>query len=223
MVLDVLTIEIESHLLHNRDCNPIKGSNNIEEVNRNMRAFSKSTVIALAAIMTSGTVLAACSKSTESPGSTSTPSNSPGATAAVATTYPIKTDTVLTHWYVAGGAQLAVTPDASNWPIFQELAKRTGIKEKYITPAVNQQKEQLNVMFASGEYADIIEWNWLNDYPGGPEKAIKDGNILKLNDLIDKFAPNLKKYLKRTLRLTNRSRQIMVLIMRSLLFAGMSG
>jgi putative aldouronate transport system substrate-binding protein len=36
----------------------------------------------------------------------------------------------------------------------------------------------------------------LNGYPGGPEKAIADGYILKLNDLIDKYAPNLKKYLQ---------------------------
>lgn len=171
------------------------GKKHFEEVNKTMRAWSKSSVIALATIMMSGTVLAACSKSTGTSSPSTSPADNKGATAAAAS-YPIKTDAVLTHWYVAGGAQLAVTPEVSNWPIFQDLAKRTGIKEKYISPAVNQQREQLNVMFASGEYADIIEWNWLNDYPGGPEKAIKDGNILKLNDLIDKFAPNLKKYLK---------------------------
>ena len=33
------------------------------------------------------------------------------------------------------------------------------------------------------------------DYPGGPEKAINDGNILALNDIIDKYCPNLKAYL----------------------------
>ncbi|NHN30409.1 extracellular solute-binding protein [Paenibacillus agricola] len=159
-------------------------------MNKNVK---RSLWLLTTSLMTSSLVLAACSKDS-SPVSSTPKANE--ATASGPVTYPIKTDIVLTHWYAAGAQQLGVIPDATNWPIFQELAKRTGIKEKYVSPAVNQAKEQLNVMFASGEYTDIIEWNFLNDYPGGPEKAIKDGNILKLNDLIDKHAPNLKKYLK---------------------------
>lgn len=160
--------------------------------------LKRSFAVLTTGLMGGSLLLAACSKeATPAPGSTPADTKTPATTTATTTgTYPIKTDKVITHWYVAGAGQLAAIPDVNNWPVFQELAKRTGIKEKYISPAVNQAKEQLNVMFASGEYADIIEWNFLNDYPGGPEKAIKDGNILKLNDLIDKFAPNLKKYLK---------------------------
>jgi putative aldouronate transport system substrate-binding protein len=158
----------------------------------------RSFAVLTTGLMGGSLLLAACSKeATPAPGSTPAETKTPATTTATtAGTYPIKTDKIITHWYVAGAGQLAAIPDVNNWPVFQELAKRTGIKEKYISPAVNQAKEQLNVMFASGEYADIIEWNFLNDYPGGPEKAIKDGNILKLNDLIDKFAPNLKRYLK---------------------------
>lgn len=36
---------------------------------------------------------------------------------------------------------------------------------------------------------------WVNSYPGGPEKAISDGVIIALNDVIDQYCPNLKKYL----------------------------
>lgn len=50
-------------------------------------------------------------------------------------------------------------------------------------------------MLASGELPDMLEYNFFN-FPGGPEKAIKDGYILELNDLIDKYAPNYKKYLQ---------------------------
>lgn len=160
--------------------------------------MKRSFAVLTTGLMGGSLLLAACSKeATPAPGSTPADTKTPATTTATsAAPYPIKTDKVITHWYVAGAGQLAAIPDVNNWPVFQELAKRTGIKEKYISPAVNQAKEQLNVMFASGEYADIIEWNFLNDYPGGPEKAIKDGNILKLNDLIEKSAPNLKKYLK---------------------------
>ncbi len=112
--------------------------------------------------------------------------------------YPIKTDVELTRWTDSTlfAQQLAVKPTMEEFPFVQELGKRTGVKEKYVLPAINQANEQLNMMFASGEFTDIIEWNFLQNYPGGPEKAIRDGNILKLNDLFAKYAPNLTAYLK---------------------------
>lgn len=112
--------------------------------------------------------------------------------------YPIQTDVELTRWTDSTpfAQQLAVKPTMEEFPFVQDLAKRTGVQEKYVLPAVNQANEQLNMMFASGEFTDIIEWNFLQNYPGGPEKAIKDGNILKLNDLFTQYAPNLTKYLK---------------------------
>jgi len=42
---------------------------------------------------------------------------------------------------------------------------------------------------------DIIEYNWVT-LVGGPEKAISDGSITRLNDAITKWAPNLTAYLK---------------------------
>jgi putative aldouronate transport system substrate-binding protein len=55
--------------------------------------------------------------------------------------------------------------------------------------------EQLNLMFASRELPDMIDWNFLN-YSGGPEKAISDGIIYNLNDLFANHAPNLSELLK---------------------------
>ena len=49
-------------------------------------------------------------------------------------------------------------------------------------------------MVADGNLPDIIEYGWVG-YPGGPEKAISDGVIIALNDVIDQYCPNLKKYL----------------------------
>ncbi|GBF77960.1 hypothetical protein PA598K_06547 [Paenibacillus sp. 598K] len=51
-------------------------------------------------------------------------------------------------------------------------------------------------MLASGQLPDIIEYNWQSGLPGGPEKALQDGYILRLNELIDAHAPNLKRYLE---------------------------
>jgi putative aldouronate transport system substrate-binding protein len=118
------------------------------------------------------------------------------APAGAATTYPMKTDKTLTYWAELTGNLVGIKTTHQDVPFFAEWQKRTGVPLKFIAPPTNQAKEALNVMLASGDLPDMIEFNFFKDFPGGPEKAIKDGYILKLNDLIDKHAPNLKKYLK---------------------------
>lgn len=108
-----------------------------------------------------------------------------------ATTYPIKTDKTLTYW----GEYTTTKKSVDEVPVFQEWQKRTGVPLKFITPPSGQERDALNVLLASGDLPDMIEYDWFS-FPGGPEKAIADGYILKLNDVIDKYAPNLKKYLQ---------------------------
>ncbi|MDF2937548.1 MAG: hypothetical protein K0Q90_2921, partial [Paenibacillaceae bacterium] len=78
--------------------------------------------------------------------------------------------------------------------VYQEMEKRTGVKISFQHPATGSEKEQFNLMIASGKLPDVIESNFVN-YPGGPEKAIADKVLIPLNDIIDKHAPNLKAYL----------------------------
>jgi ABC-type sugar transport system, periplasmic component len=49
-------------------------------------------------------------------------------------------------------------------------------------------------MIASGDLPDIIEYRW-TDFPGGPSAALNNNIIIKLNDTINKWSPNLKSYL----------------------------
>jgi len=77
-------------------------------------------------------------------------------------------------------------------PFYQELEKKTGIKITFVHPPLGQAAEQFKLMVASNNMYDLVEYYWFN-YPGGPAKAIEDGTILKLNDYIDRYAPNLKK------------------------------
>ncbi|MCK9860131.1 extracellular solute-binding protein [Paenibacillus sp. ATY16] len=100
----------------------------------------------------------------------------------------------LTYWAELNGNAASVKPRFQDVPFFQEWQKRTGVNLRFIQPPANQAKQALNVMLASGELPDMIEYEWAT-FPGGPEKAIKDGYILRLNDLIDRYAPNLKRYL----------------------------
>lgn len=99
----------------------------------------------------------------------------------------------LTYWAGLNSNVAGTAASYNEIPLYEELEKRTGVHIEFLHPPVGQEGEQFNLMIASNELPDIIEHNWIG-YPGGPEKAIEDGIILKLNDIIDKYAPNLKRY-----------------------------
>jgi putative aldouronate transport system substrate-binding protein len=72
---------------------------------------------------------------------------------------------------------------------FQELEKRTGLKLDFRHYPEGQGTEQFNLMLASNDLADIIWYTWPR-FPGGPARAIDDGVIIELGDLIKGYAPN---------------------------------
>ncbi|RCW51920.1 extracellular solute-binding protein [Paenibacillus prosopidis] len=84
------------------------------------------------------------------------------------------------------------TPNAG--PIDEEYEKRTGIVIRYLG-GVPMQDNKFKYLLASGNLPDIFMNNWLQ-FPGGPEKAIEQGYILPLNDVIDRYAPNFKRVLE---------------------------
>jgi putative aldouronate transport system substrate-binding protein len=155
----------------------------------------KKLVTVLAATALLGSMVIACSQKKDAAGTEPSPASS-AAAGNGAVTYPLKTNATLSYWAEVNSNLQATKATLGDAPFFKEWQKRTGVNLKFISPPANQAKETLNVLLASGDLPDMIEFNWLNDYPGGPEKAIKDGYILKLNDLIEKNAPALKKYLK---------------------------
>lgn len=79
--------------------------------------------------------------------------------------------------------------------MYKELERRTNVHVEFIHPAEGQEKEQFNLMITSDELPDVIQ-NYASEYKGGIDKAIEDGVYLRLNELIDKYAPNYKKLLQ---------------------------
>lgn len=106
--------------------------------------------------------------------------------------YPMECKDQLTGWNLGlvNDGTPQVTPS-----IFAEAERMTGIPLESIVPTKGQEKEQFNLMIASNEFPDIIMYDWLNQFPGGPQKAIDDGLILDLTSLLDQYAPNMKQYL----------------------------
>lgn len=109
-------------------------------------------------------------------------------------TLPIVTKPItLKYWKALGTSQAKIIKDYNENEAYKELEKRTGIHIEFLSPPAGQETEQYKLLIASGDLPDMIEHHWYAKYPGGPDKAIEDGVFLKLNDYIDKYAPNFKK------------------------------
>lgn len=76
------------------------------------------------------------------------------------------------------------------------MEEKTGVHIEFIHPAAGQDAQAFNLMLASGDHPDIIQEreNPLY-YSGGGDFAIDNGDYLELTDLIDKYAPNYKKWI----------------------------
>lgn len=109
--------------------------------------------------------------------------------------YPLDTKDTFSYWAPINGNLITFTTNLAEAPIGKAIAEATGVKVNYIHPTESQAEEQFNLLLASSKLPDVLEYDW-SIYPGGPEKAISDGVIVPLNDLIDQYAPNLKKMLE---------------------------
>lgn len=110
------------------------------------------------------------------------------------TVYPISTDKTLTYWGELNAVVAANYKSLGDSPFGKTWQEKTGVGIEFQHPAVGQVSEQFNLLMSNKTLPDLIEYSWLT-YPGGPEKAIQDGVIISLNDIIDKYCPNLKAYL----------------------------
>ncbi|MFK7692041.1 ABC transporter substrate-binding protein [Paenibacillus sp. HJGM_3] len=156
--------------------------------------FNKRTLSIAVSVALASALVAACSK--DDGGSASKDGAKPSAAASAAPEagkYPISTTETITSWEQINVNAITFFPNLADSPFGKQLEKDTGVKVKYTHPADGQSKEQFNLLIASNNLPDTIEYDWNTGYPGGPEKAIADKVILPLNDLIDKHAPNLKK------------------------------
>jgi len=161
----------------------------------NQRSIKRVAGVSLVISLAGGLVLAGCSKSPAEGGAGAAKTG-----AGLGNSYPLKTTEGLTSWEELNDNATTFAPNLADLPFGKQLEKETGVKVKYIHPSRNQLKEQFNLMIASNELPDVIEYDWTGrsagSYPGGPEKAMADKVIVPLNDLIDKHAPNLKKVLQ---------------------------
>lgn len=108
-------------------------------------------------------------------------------------TYPMKTEEpiTLTYWMPINQSATKFISSYSENEAFQEAEKRTGVKIKFIHPVAGQEKEQFNLLMASGELPDIIQG--ADFYQGGELKGVDDGAFLDLTPYLEQHAPDYYK------------------------------
>ena len=108
---------------------------------------------------------------------------------------PVKYDTPksFTLWCSMDKAAGAISDWSENL-VYQEMARLTNVKVNFLHPPVGGETDAFNLLVASNEYPDAIQYGWLN-VPGGPAKYIEDEVIIPLNDLLEQYAPNLMAWL----------------------------
>lgn len=78
----------------------------------------------------------------------------------------------------------------SELDFYKELESETNIKISFFHTVVEEQLNRYMLMLASGDMPDLVELPW-TEYPGILETSVEYGGVLKLDNLIEEYAPNL--------------------------------
>lgn len=155
------------------------------------KMLSKLVLICMLVVLISG-----CSPAPTPAASTTAPTAS-GATSATAkpaaTAATAKEPVTLTYWAAFENNAAKSVKSYAELPLYKELMKRLNVNLVFQHPPVGMEADQFKLLVASKEMPCIIEYDWLTQYPKGPQRAIDDGVIISLNPYMDKGKmPNLK-------------------------------
>ncbi len=96
-------------------------------------------------------------------------------------------DTTFTFWTGSPSMDATITGWNDSTAV-QELEKRTGVHIDYIEVAPPAQSESLNLMFASGDYPDILNYAITGTY--SIPYLIENEIVIDLQDMMDEHAPS---------------------------------
>lgn len=109
--------------------------------------------------------------------------------------YPIEDAPEMTYWVGINNNMSMIVGNAGETDWAKGLVERTGVKVTYEHPTAGQEATELGARIGSGDLPDMMEYGW-NSFNGGAQISLDQGIIIPLNDYIDEYAPNFKKYLE---------------------------
>jgi len=157
--------------------------------------WSKGLTVMLVFVLTA-MLISGCTGANTIEENTKANSNTPSETNADEAPIEVGYPAAMTYWVGMDGDSMATLSNFNEVGAYKELEKITGTKVDFKHPGGDgaQVTEQFNLMVASGNLPDVIQTNWLT-VPRGPQNAIKEGTVIRLNELIEEHAPNFSKFL----------------------------
>ncbi len=152
----------------------------------------------LAVVMTLS--LVACGGSDEKPAASN--NDAPAETVAEANAedaqvaqYPLTTEKKTLTVYIRDNSA-GVIGNYGRVAAFQAAAEKLGVELEFIHPTTGSEADQFNLMIGSGQYPDIIVWEFSTAAMGLSE-LIDNGVLIDMDSLIREYAPNYLKVLER--------------------------
>jgi len=108
--------------------------------------------------------------------------------------YPMEGNRQVSWWEALEGSVAANFVNLGDTPFGIALQEQTGITIEFLHPPAGQAGEQFNLMVAVRDFPDVMTTNWFTQFPGGPERAIEEGVIHRLNDIVHNYAPNFVEF-----------------------------
>lgn len=105
---------------------------------------------------------------------------------------------IITMWAPLNANITQVAQSFSETTYWQWYMEATGVEVHFQHATASNDdalSEAFNILIASGDYPDIIQYKW-SAYPGGPAAAIEDGIIMPLNDIFEQYCPNITAFLE---------------------------
>lgn len=103
---------------------------------------------------------------------------------------PIKEEPAKIRLFISDNNQPIPSTTAMDIPTIKYLAEQTNTNLDIAFLPHGQYAAQLKLKFASGDMPDVYQTWGINN-----EETIPNGQVLALNELIEEFGPNLKKYI----------------------------
>ncbi len=99
------------------------------------------------------------------------------------------------EWWIKNGTG-GVMENYADIKGFQAVADMANVEVEFLHPIGNSEAEQFNVMMASGDYPDVISYNW-QAYQGGETRAVKDKVLVNLDPYMNEdYMPNYWKFVQ---------------------------
>lgn len=96
----------------------------------------------------------------------------------------------ITYWVGMNNNVSATMNSFREMGVYRALEAVTGTSVIFDHPPATQTHSQFQLLIASGNLPDVVEYEW-GSVARGPDNAIKENRIIRLNELIEQHAPNL--------------------------------